>query len=176
MESETTTRDARRHDLPAIAAIYGEAVVNGTGSFELEPPDATEMAERWRAVVEARLPWIVAERSGAVAGFAYAAPFRPRPGYRGTLASSVYVAPSARGQGVGRVLLDALLRAAEATGARQIVASVGDSANTASIRLHVAAGFERVGTVNSVGWKHNRWLDVVYMQRALGPGDSEPLD
>ncbi|MEL7174798.1 MAG: N-acetyltransferase family protein, partial [Pseudomonadota bacterium] len=118
---------------------------------------------------------LVAEKDGSVCGYAYAGPYRPRPGYRGTLASSVYVAPAGRGQGIGKALLHALLEAAEATGARQIVATVGDSANHASIRLHAAAGFETVGTLRAVGWKHGRWLDTVIMQRALGAGARMPL-
>ncbi|MEL6765822.1 MAG: N-acetyltransferase family protein [Pseudomonadota bacterium] len=176
MTRETTIRPAALPDLPAITAIYGEAVLNGSGSFELDPPDLAEMTERWRAVAAAGLPWIVAARAGGIAGYAYAGPYRPRPGYRAALASSVYVSPDARGEGVGRILLADLLEAATATGARQIVATVGDSANTASIRLHAAAGFETVGTLRSVGWKHGRWLDTVILQRALGPGDGTPLD
>ncbi|MEO1532528.1 MAG: N-acetyltransferase family protein [Pseudomonadota bacterium] len=175
MQSALNLRPATPADLTAMTAIYAEAVTNGSGSFELEPPGEAEMAARWRSVVDAGLPWLVAEKDGSVCGYAYAGPYRPRPGYRGTLASSVYVAPAGRGQGIGKALLHALLEAAEATGARQIVATVGDSANHASIRLHAAAGFETVGTLRAVGWKHGRWLDTVIMQRALGAGARMPL-
>ncbi|MEM7497882.1 MAG: N-acetyltransferase family protein [Pseudomonadota bacterium] len=174
--SAIAIRPADEADIPAITAIYADAVRHGTGSFEIEPPGLKEMTARWRTIEEAELPWLVAEGAAGIVGYAYAGPYRPRPGYRGTLASSVYVAPGMQGQGTGRRLLAALLDASEAAGARQMVATVGDSANKASIRLHAAAGFETVGILRSVGWKHGRWLDTVIMQRALGPGDGAPLD
>jgi phosphinothricin acetyltransferase len=159
-------------DLPAITAIYDEAVRTGTASFELEAPDRTEMARRRQAVLQAKLPWLTAERAGSVVGYAYAGPFRPRPAYRFCVENSIYVDAAARGQGVGALLLAELIARCEAWGARQMVAVIGDSANAGSIAVHAAAGFRPAGPVDQVGWKFGRWLDVVFMQRALGRGGS----
>jgi L-amino acid N-acyltransferase YncA len=166
-------------DLPAITAIYAHAVQHGTGTFELEAPTLDDMRQR-RSLVQARgWPWLVAVRSGAegaerVLGYAYANDFRPRPAYRFCLEDSIYVAPEAQGQGVGHALLTELLARCEARGARQMLAVIGDSANEGSIALHRAHGFEDRGIFNAAGWKFNRWLDVVLMQRALGDGPGSP--
>lgn len=167
-------RAARAADLPAIQAIYAHHVRHGSASFELEPPDLEEMTARRRAILERDLPYLVADWQGAVAGYAYAGPYRPRPAYRYALEVSVYVAPDRQRLGLGRLLLGGLVERCEALGYRQLVAVVGDSANTASIGLHEALGFRRIGTLASVGWKHGRWLDSVFLQRALGPGDGAP--
>ena len=161
-------------DLPAITEIYADAVRTGTASFELEPPDQAEMARRRQAVTQAGLPWLTAERSGAVLGYAYAGPFRPRPAYRFCIENSIYVDARARGRGIGALLLAELLARCEAWGARQMVAVIGDSANTASIALHARLKFRHAGRVEHVGWKFGRWLDVVFMQRTLGAGASMP--
>jgi L-amino acid N-acyltransferase YncA len=167
-------RPSQDSDLAAITEIYGHAVRTGTASFELEPPDEAEITRRWRAIVEVRLPWLTAERDGMVLGYAYAGPFRPRPAYRFCLENSIYVDARARSQGVGAWLLAELIARCEAWGARQMVAVIGDSANTASISLHARLGFRHAGRVEQVGWKFGRWLDVVFMQRALGPGAAAP--
>jgi L-amino acid N-acyltransferase YncA len=170
-----TIRPCRDGDLPAITAIYGEAVRTGTASFELDPPSLAEMIERRRALVEGGYPYLVAEsEDGAVLGYAYAGAHRARPAYRSSVENSVYVDPGAQGRGIGRNLLDALVAEAESRSFRQMIAVIGDSGNTASIRLHAAAGFALVGTLKDVGWKHGRWLDTVLMQRALGPGAGTP--
>ena len=168
-------RPSRVDDVPAFAAIYGHAVLNGTGSFELDAPDAAEMARRRDDVLARGLPWLTAEGSGQVLGYAYAGPFRPRRAYRFSVEDSIYLAEQARGRGVGRLLLAELLARCEALGARQMLAVIGDAANQASVALHSAQGFEAVGTFRNVGHKFGRWLDVVLMQRALGAGaSSEP--
>lgn len=167
-------RPATPADLPAVRAIYADAVLSGCASFELEPPDAAEMAARYDKILSAGLPWLVAEVDGRVLGYAYAGPYRPRPAYRFTVENSVYVAPDAKGRGLGRRLLDELIAAVAALGYRQMIAVIGDSANAASIALHAAAGFDRAGLLRSVGWKHGRWLDSVLMQRDLGSGDTDP--
>lgn len=167
-------RPALDTDLTAISGIYAHAVRTGTASFELEPPDDDEMARRRQAVVHAGLPWLTAERDGAVLGYAYAAPFRPRPAYRFCVENSVYVDTRARGQGVGGWLLAELMARCETWGARQMVAVIGDSANQASINLHARLGFRHAGRLEHVGWKFGRWLDVVFMQRPLGAGASLP--
>jgi phosphinothricin acetyltransferase len=167
-------RAATAADIPAITAIYDHAVRHGTASFELDPPDAAEMARRRQALVDGGFPYLVAEADGAVAGYAYAGPYRPRPAYRWSVEDSVYVAPARQRRGVGRTLLDRLVAEAEARGFRQMIAVIGDSAQTPSIELHRAAGFRLIGTVESVGHKFGRWLDTVLMQRPLGPGASTP--
>jgi len=167
-------RPSQDGDLAAITEIYGHAVETGTASFELAPPDQPEITRRWQAIVEVGLPWLTAERDGMVVGYAYAGPFRPRPAYRFCLENSIYVDPRARGQGVGAWLLAELIARCESWGARQMVAVIGDSANTPSIRLHARLGFRHAGRVEHVGWKFDRWLDVVFMQRALGPGAASP--
>lgn len=171
MPSPLVIRPSTPADAPALAAIYGWNVLNGTGTFELEAPDDAEMARRREAVLANGLPWLVAERDGQVLGYAYANLFRPRRAYRFCLEDSIYLAPAAKGQGVGKLLLAELLSQCEARGARQMLAVIGDSANAASIGVHRALGFEQTGLIRSAGWKFDRWLDVVMMQRALGVGD-----
>jgi L-amino acid N-acyltransferase YncA len=164
-------------DVPAIAAIYGWNVLNGTGTFELDAPGEAEMAKRRGDVLDKGLPWLVAECGGEVLGYAYANHFRPRRAYRFCLEDSIYLAASAQGQGVGKLLLAELMAQCEARGARQMLAVIGDSANTGSIGVHRALGFEQTGLIKSAGWKFDRWLDVVMMQRSLGLGDgSAPVD
>ena len=164
-------------DLPAITAIYGWNVLNGTGTFELEAPDEAEMARRRDDVLSKGLPWLVAERSGVLLGYAYANHFRPRRAYRFCLEDSVYLADDAKGQGLGRLLLAELLARCEAAVARQMLAVIGDSANAGSIGVHRALGFEPIGVMQAAGWKFERWLDVVLMQKSLGQGaETTPAD
>ena len=165
-------------DLPAITAIYAEAVLHGTGTFELDPPDADEMASRRDDVLSKGLPWLVAQErgdaAGAVLGYAYANHFRPRKAYRFCLEDSIYLHPHARGRGVGKLLLTELLTRCEAAGARQMLAVIGDAENAGSVGVHAALGFSHTGVLKASGWKFGRWLDVVLMQRTLGLGDSTP--
>ncbi len=164
-------------DLPAITAIYAWNVAHGTGTFELEVPDEAEMARRRDDVLSNGLPWLVAERDGQVLGYAYANHFRPRRAYRFCLEDSIYLADVAKGQGLGKLLLAELLARCEAAGARQMLAVIGDSANAGSIGVHRALGFEHVGVMAAAGWKFERWLDVVIMQKRLGLGQtSAPVD
>jgi L-amino acid N-acyltransferase YncA len=164
-------------DLPAITAIYGWNVLNGTGTFELDPPDEPEMARRRDDVLSKGLPWLVVQRDGVVLGYAYANHFRPRKAYRFCLEDSVYLAPEAKGQGLGKLLLTELLGRCEAAGARQMLAVIGDSANLGSIGVHRTLGFEHVGVMKAAGWKFDQWRDVVIMQKALGLGQtSAPVE
>ena len=164
-------RDAAEADLPAIREIYAHHVLRGTATFEVEPPDLEEIRRRFRAVKEKGLPWLAAEVDGAVCGYAYAAPYHQRPAYRHAVENSVYVDSNALRQGLGAALLDELIDACARKGLRQMVAVIGDSANAASIKLHERAGFRLAGKLQSVGFKHGRWLDCVIMQRALGQGE-----
>ena len=164
-------------DVPAITAIYGWNVLNGTGTFELDPPDEAEMARRRDDVLSKGLPWLVVQRDGAVLGYAYANHFRPRKAYRFCLEDSVYLAPEAKGQGLGKLLLAELLGRCEAAGARQMLAVIGDSANLGSIGVHRTLGFEHVGVMKAAGWKFDQWRDVVIMQKSLGLGQtSAPVE
>lgn len=172
MSGALILRPSEDADLPAIQQIYGHAVLHGTGTFETEVPDATEMARRRAEVLGRGLPWLVAEREGRILGYAYANYFRPRLAYRFCLEDSIYLHPDAQGQGVGRLLLAELIARCEAAGARQMLAVIGDSANQGSIGVHTALGFEHTGILKSSGWKFGRWLDVVLMQRQLGTGDT----
>jgi phosphinothricin acetyltransferase len=161
-------------DIPVVARIYGYHVLTGLGSFEETAPTVAAMTDRIAVVRRLDLPWLVAEEAGEIVGFAYASAFRPRPGYRYTAEDSVYVAPGASGRGVGRALLSAVIGRCEAMGLRRMLAVIGDSANVASIGLHRALGFEVVGVARGVGFKHGRWVDIVWMQRALNEGDQAP--
>ena len=164
-------RPAVETDAAALAAIYAHHVLHGFGAFEEVPPTPEDMDDRRRAVTVHGLPWLVAEDGGRVLGYAYAAPFRPRAAYRYTVEDSVYVAPDAQGRGVGKTMLAQVLKECEALGLRQAIAVVGDSANAASIALHAALGFAHLGVARSVGFKHGRWVDVVWMQKSLNGGD-----
>jgi phosphinothricin acetyltransferase len=170
-------RPSTPSDLSTITAIYCWNVRNGTGTFELDAPDEAEMARRRDDVLSKGLPWMVVQRDGAVLGYAYANHFRPRKAYRFCLEDSVYLAPEAQGQGLGRLLLAELLALCEAAGARQMLAVIGDSANRGSIGVHRSLGFEHVGVMKAAGWKFDQWRDVVIMQKALGQGSTtDPKD
>lgn len=168
-----TVRASQPLDLPAITAIYRYHVLHGTGTFETDPPSLAEMSQRREGVLEKNLPWLVAEaEDGTILGYAYANWFKPRPAYRFSAEDSIYVAEEARGQGVGRMLLQALCHECESAGVRKLIAVIGDSANAGSVGVHRAAGFTSVGTLSNVGWKFNRWLDVVMMEKPLGEAAS----
>ena len=173
-EPRVLIRPSTAADLPGIAEIYGWHVLNGTGTFELDAPDLAEMGRRRDDVLGKGLPWLVAEDDGRLLGYAYANHFRPRPAYRYCLEDSIYLATGAAGRGIGRALLAELVARAEAGGARQMLAVIGDSENTASIGVHRALGFEAIGTMKSAGWKFERWIDVVLMQKRLGLGNTVP--
>jgi L-amino acid N-acyltransferase YncA len=164
-------RAARLEDVPAIHSIYAHHVLHGLASFEEEPPSVEELERRFRDVTRRGLPYLVAEYGPELAGYGYCAPYRARSAYRYTLEDSVYIRHDMTGRGIGKRLLEELVRRCEGLGYRQIVAVIGDSANVSSIGLHAACGFLRVGTLRSTGFKFGRWVDSVYMQRPLGPGD-----
>jgi L-amino acid N-acyltransferase YncA len=164
-------RPAVTSDIPTITRIYAHAVEHGTASFELNAPDESEMTRRMNDLTGKGYPYLAGEIEGALAGYAYAGPYRARPAYRLTVEDSVYIAPDRHRRGIGRALLVALIEATAARGFRQMIAVIGDSGNQAgSIGLHEALGFRHVGILQDVGFKHGRWLDSVLMQRALGDG------
>ena len=167
-------RPAATSDVDALAAIYGHHAREGLGTFEEEAPSHADMARRLAEVLGHGLPYVVAEETGTVLGFAYAAPFRLRSAYRFTVEDSVYIAPGAQRRGVGKALLVDLIARCEALGLRQMIAVIGDSANAGSIGLHAALGFAHAGVGRALGFKHGRWVDIVWMQRALNAGDATP--
>ena len=167
MRSEIQVRPSEDADVRSITDIYAYHVLHGTGSFEIEPPDADEMARRRLDMTGRGLPYIVAEKDNAVIGYAYAALYRTRVAYRFTLEDSVYIHPDQVGRGVGALLLSHLIPACKAWGCRQLVAVIGDSENTASVRVHEKLGFQHSGVLRSVGFKFDRWVDTVLMQLPL---------
>jgi L-amino acid N-acyltransferase YncA len=169
-------RASQETDVSAVAAIYAHYVRHSTASFETEPPNDAEIANRRARILQFGLPWLVAEVDGAIAGYAYAGPYRPRAAYRFTVENSIYVDPACAGRGIGSALMARLLEDCEAWGARQMIAVIGGSDNYASIKLHQKFGFRHTGTLQAAGFKFGRWVDSVLMQRALGPGDSTPPD
>ncbi|HEU0082620.1 MAG TPA: GNAT family N-acetyltransferase [Bradyrhizobium sp.] len=163
-------RPATEADLPAVTEIYEHAVLHGTATFELIPPDLAEMTRRFKSLMDGGYPYLVAELDGSVAGYAYAGPYRPRPAYRFTVENSVYLKPAIHRRGIGLQLLQRLIAECEARGYRQMIAVIGDSANAGSIGVHARCGFAMIGAHPDVGFKFGRWLDTVMMQRALGEG------
>jgi phosphinothricin acetyltransferase len=163
-------RPATEADLPAVTAIYDQAVRFGTATFELDPPDIAEMTRRFRVLTDGGFPYLVATLDGRVVGYAYAGAYRPRPAYRFTVENSVYLEPATHRRGIGLQLLQRLIAECEARGLRQMIAVIGDSANAGSIGVHTRAGFAMIGTHPNVGFKFGRWLDTVMMQLALGEG------
>ena len=163
-------RPSREDDIIAISDIYAQHVLEGTGTFEVDPPTPQEMSNRRAEVLARSLPYLVAESNRGVVGFAYCNWFKPRPAYRFSAEDSVYVSPQAHRMGVGRALLAELAAAAERAGVRKLIAVIGDSRNIGSIALHRSLGFEDAGVLTACGWKFDQWLDVVMMQRSLGHG------
>jgi len=170
----SAVRPASVLDIGAITRIYADAVRHGTATFEIEPPDEAEMARRHEALAARNYPYLVVERAGLVAGYAYAGPYHVRPAYRWCVEDTIYVDSQFQRLGLGRLLMARLIGEAEARGFRQMIAVIGGSANVGSIALHAAAGFRRIGTLQAVGFKHGRWLDVLVMQRSLGGADQTP--
>lgn len=176
MDEGLIVRAATADDGDALAAIYGDACLHGTGTFEEVPPGPAAMAERLEAILARGLPYHVAELDGQVAAYAYASPFRPRTGYRYTAEDSVYVAPWAKGRGLGGLLLTRVIADCEQLGLRQLMAVIGGSENIASIALHRALGFELKGVMTGVGFKLGRWMDIVMMMKPLNGGTETPPD
>ena len=167
-------RPSNENDVLAITAIYRHHVLHGTGTFEIDPPSQDDMAARRSDVLAKGLPYLVMEEQGQIWGFAYCNWFKPRPAYRFSAEDSIYMAPDAHSRGLGRALLAELCTSAERAGVRKLIAVIGDSANAGSVGLHQRVGFRHVGTIASCGWKFDRWLDIVLMEKPLGFADSRP--
>jgi phosphinothricin acetyltransferase len=179
MDAPLSIQPCAPGDIAAVADIYAHHVLHGVATFETDPPAPTEMQRRHDHVTTRGLPWVVAAMQSQIVGYAYAAPFRDRAAYRYTVEDSVYLHPQFVGRGIGRMLLAKVIADCEAAGLRQMLAVIGDSGNERSIRLHQSLGFVRAGLLTAVGYKHQRWVDVVMMQRPLRPasaaGQSSPL-
>lgn len=179
---DLNVRSATLADMPQITAIYEDAVLHGTATYEVDPPDLTEMTSRFQSLTKAGFPYIVAEENGVVLGYAYASYFRARPAYYWGAEDSIYILPSAKGKGIGKLLLKRLTTACEMLGFRQFIAVIGDGSPTSvSVKLHERCGFVHSGTIKGSGFKHGRWLDTVLMQLELNGGtntlpDKAPLD
>lgn len=169
-----TIRDATADDIPQIQQIYAHHVLYSTATFEEVPPAVQEMEQRMQRVREQHLPWLVAEQNGRILGYCYAGPYRPRPAYRYTIEDSIYLAEGESGKGIGQLLLGALLERCEQGPWRQMIAVIAGTQNESSIILHRKLGFAHVGTQPQTGYKFGQWIDVVFMQRALGQGGSTP--
>jgi phosphinothricin acetyltransferase len=169
-------RDSVEADMAAIQAIYAPEVLHGLASFEEVPPSTEILLSRRGAVLARGLPYLTAELDGQVVGYCYASPYRERPAYRNTLEDSIYVARGMQRRGIGRALLSALIARCEAGPWRQMLAIIAHGEHTGSIALHERHGFRHVGALEAVGFKLGRWLDTVFMQRALGPGSAAPPD
>jgi L-amino acid N-acyltransferase YncA len=167
-----TIRPSQPSDMAAITAIYKHHVLHGTGTFEIDPPSLEDMTARREDVLSKGLPYLVLENEGQVVGFAYCNWFKPRPAYRFSAEDSIYLAADTAGKGWGRMLLAELCQAAEKAGIRKLIAVIGDSGNAGSIGVHTSVGFKHVGIVSACGWKFERWLDIVMMEKALGLGQT----
>ncbi|HIJ37461.1 MAG TPA: N-acetyltransferase [Rhodospirillaceae bacterium] len=166
-------RPSSDDDIPAMLAIYTAHIHRGVGDlgdYQPEPFEESDLKRRRKNMSKHRLPHIVADLDGLVAGYAYVVPFRKRPAYRYTLKHSIYIHPDFQHAGIGRALLPALIESCAAAGYLQMIGYI-DSTNVASLRLHESCGFHQVGLLPSVGFKFGRWMDSVMMQRALGLGN-----
>ena len=167
-------RPSRDEDVEAITAIYAHHVLHGTGTFEITAPSAEDMAQRRADVLHKGLPYLVLEHEGQVLGFAYCNWFKPRPAYRYSAEDSIYLAPQTTGRGWGKALLAELAAHAQRAGVRKLIAVIGDSGNAGSIGVHRSNGFQHAGVIKSAGWKFDRWLDIVLMDKPLGAGNTTP--
>jgi phosphinothricin acetyltransferase len=161
-------RDATEADAETVHAIHAHHVLHGTASYDIEPPPLEQIRDKIRWVLGEGWPFLVAEHDRAVVGYAYATQFRDRAAYRFTAENSIYVHPGWMGRGVGKALMQDLLERCGQCGFRTVIAVIG-GAEPASVRLHSAAGFREAGRLRAVGWKKERWLDSLYMQKDL-PG------
>jgi L-amino acid N-acyltransferase YncA len=164
---QSHVRPVAPDDLRAVAEIFAHYVTGSVATFEETPPTAGDWARKVRELAGLGLPFLVVEAGGGLAGFAYASPWRPKPAYRHTVEDTIYLAPDRTGQGLGRILLDALLAECVIAGVRQVVAVIADTGNPASAALHRRHGFAYAGRLTAVGHKHGRWIDTTLMQRDL---------
>ena len=167
MGAEFIVRAAVPADLETVTTIFAHYVTATVTTFEEVPPTAADWRRRLDDLANRNLPFLVAEQDGAVCGFAYASPWRPKPAYRYSVEDTVYISPGRTGHGLGRALLGALLTGCEQAGVRQVIAVIADTGSDASAMLHRRLGFTQAGCLHRVGYKHGRWIDTVLMEREL---------
>jgi L-amino acid N-acyltransferase YncA len=167
-------RDCDARDMLGIASICTQAARYGSASFEIDPPNVSEMVKRRAAVIDGGYPYLVAEQDGTIVGFCYVSAYRPRPAYRFSAEDSIYVKPEYQSPGIGRALMNKLLERCVAENYRLMIAVIGDLDNAPSVGLHASHGFKHAGILPNVGWKFDRWLDSVFMVRELGAASSCP--
>lgn len=166
MSSDILLRDFASSDIPAMTKIYAHYVAHSTVTFDTETPKESDLVAKFSEMVALGHPVIIAEQNGEIVGYAYASFFRPREAYRFTCEDTIYLHPDALGQGLGARLLERLIRDAKAFGFRQMIGIIEASA-APSIRVHEKFGFEILGRFPQLGYKFDRWQDIVHMQRAL---------
>ncbi|MGB3288388.1 MAG: N-acetyltransferase family protein [Burkholderiaceae bacterium] len=171
-QGKPVIRDAQAGDMDQVQGIYAHHVLHGTATFEETPPTLQEMLERREKVLALGMPYLVAELNGRVVGYAYASLYRPRIAYRYTIEDSIYLEHGQSGKGLGGALLSALIERCEQGPWRQMIAVIAGHDNQGSIGLHRSLGFAHAGTQAATGFKFDQWIDVVFMQRALGEGSS----
>ncbi|AXX31414.1 N-acetyltransferase [Actinosynnema pretiosum subsp. pretiosum] len=165
---KVTVRPATADDLEAVAEIYAHYVHHSTVTFDLVPPTVDDWRRKHGEVTARGLPFLIADHGSEVVGFAYLAPWRAKPAYRHTAEDTIYLAPTATGRGTGAALLEALLALADSSGIRQTIAVITEDGE-GSLVLHRRFGFTEAGRLEAVGYKHERWIGTILMQRPL-PG------
>ena len=165
--TDVLVRPSVNDDIGAIQKIYKYEVLNGTATFDKVPPTEEELKDKRQTIIESGFPYLVAEKAGRVIGYSYVSLYRERSAYSKTVENAIYIDPDFRGMGVATKLLSALLPICKEIGLKQVIAVIGDSENNGSITLHKNFGFRKVGTMETVGFKFDRWIDVVLMQKSL---------
>ncbi|MHB1235208.1 MAG: GNAT family N-acetyltransferase [Microbacteriaceae bacterium] len=161
-------RDAVVTDLPDVREIYNHYVANSTVTFDEAPMTLAQWRSKFQHIQKLKMPFLIAESAGGqVLGFAYVYPWREKAAYRFTVESSIYLRVAATGKGLGRALLAELIARSRAAGMRVMIAVIADRGAEASIRLHKGFGFKEIGRMGKVGFKFDRWLGTVLMQKSL---------
>ncbi|GAA3556827.1 GNAT family N-acetyltransferase [Nonomuraea rosea] len=169
VKSPAVVRPATPEDVKAVAEIGAHYVNHSVATFD-ETPRTIADWQRWLDDLAGRgLPFLVADLSGEVAGYAYAGPWRPKPAYRYTVEDTIYLSPGHLGQGLGTALLGEVVTRSIAAGMRQMIAVIADTGDPASATLHRRFGFVEAGRLTGVGFKHGRSIDTLLMQRPLLP-------
>lgn len=171
-DTSLVIRPASTADVPGILDIYATEVLTGTATFEIDPPSPEEIARRLAAISANGGPYLVAERQGRIAGYAYAGPFHTRAAFRHTLETSVYIASAAARTGLGRALMQEVIARASKAGFHRLVAVIGGE-NAASLALHESLGFRPAGRLDEVGFKFGQWLPITYMILGLPVPDQK---
>jgi L-amino acid N-acyltransferase YncA len=165
---EFTIRDARLTDLPHVREIYNHYVLNSTVTFDETPMTLATLRKRFEKLDHLGMPFIVAENpAGQLLGYAYVYPWKEKAAYRFTVENSIYLGPASTGKGLGKVLLGELIERSRAAGIKEIIAVIADKGADASIGMHKNFGFKEIGHMGKVGFKFDRWLGTVLMQKSL---------